>query len=881
MAAAIGRVQGQAGALGSQIQGLRRDSAALIGDLQRVDAQARAAADTLMRYRRTIETGSALPEKGWADTASLKQFIIDRTAAAGAPDVGRAFVTQFENELGASLPRRPVAAPAGDGPRIVRPATPGSPAPGTKPATLPPPAPGTPPPPTSPPVTPTTPVATPQPEPARRKAADVLGDPSPPPWPAGAPRRKAAEVIEARRAIDAQFRADGDEQLNLTNLKRRDLVTDSALQRSWREGTRTLRDHTKELQQAQVELRRYEAYQQQGVLYPNEAVAVERLRTRVGALRDAIQETSGRQTQIATEWERRGYSVRGDALSMARRPPGPLRTFMGGLGGGLGGGGGSVLGAGMGLLAGTLTPAGIAASLGLAIGAFGARSAETYEDTQRLIFDTGMRLGGGFGGLRRTAMGGLRGPLHLQFRESVGAVMALAMQTGQTDAGSVAAFARAYGLPVEATAQIIGQMGALGVMPRTRTERTVLPMPPRRGLETTPAAVMPAAAPRQEGLPSVGELVSELASKAWSVIAAGPGTAHSSDEVVALMRSRGAQAAALDPRAQARARFAELRERLHAERDPQNRRALREAMRRQWGRMTHRDVVERTVGRGLPEMIAGAYAASPYRGNNALMSAFLEQSGRLMQVQAAGGAPIIDFERMPAMLSAATRAYGADVNPAFGARLAGGVVQGIQQPQGDVLRGVALRAVMQLGRTLSPEQLAAFQNDPKIRQMTGGVGIDLRSYTGAQAAMQNAFSLPREQAQQVIRAIASSYRGLVGSGTEASRLFFTQMFGGKAALGIAGEHLFEQLLSAEGGRGGGDLVGQFKDLLGQAGGEGAPFLNDARITEVQTTVGAPLKQLGQGITEAVLDFADQIRDAQRVWEGGVPASQNSSSVLGP
>lgn len=880
MAAAIGRVQGQAGTLGSQIQGLRRDSQQLIADLQRVDSQARAAADTLLNYRRTVESGRTLPESGWKDTVQLKDFILHRTAAAGAPDVGRAFVSQFERELGGGA-QRAAAAPAAAGPRIHRPTPVAAPRTDQGPR----------------PLTPAERAdylgrgytedqldravllksGTLMVRPPRRAAApdddaapEIPTSPVAPPRGRRQPAAAAADDADAARASDGrqrQLERHDDALFRTEQRKRYHILTERQLRYEWDQTTRSLRQQERELDSTERVYRRLSSFRSKNMtLSAREAFALDsELPGRLADLRGGVRPLRLQRGLLEEEARARGHEVLGDRLYIAGqgRGPGLGRSFLGGLGGGFGGGSGSLIGGVGTFLAGTMTPAGIAAAMGLAVGAFGARSASTYEDTQRQVFGTGMRLGN-FSGLRSTAMGQLRGPLRLQFSESMGAIMALAMQTGRTDAGSVAALARAYGLPVEATAQLIGQMGAMGMMPGREVERRVT-----------------------HDVPNPEYSQAEVARR--NAYLAG---SH------AYLPGEG-DGSPLDTRRQREARqrrlseVGELRRRLAMATDPAARAYLQQQLHAR-GAMLEADVMplpprtirqagtERvSVGRGLPEMLAGAYRASPYRQNNALMSAFMEQAGHLMQIQGAGGAPIADFERMPAMLAAATQAFGSDVNPVFGARVAGGLAQGITQPKGDVLRGVALRSIMQMARQMSPEQLAAFQNDPRIRQMTGGVGIDLRSYTGATAAMQNAFALPREQGQQVLRAIAGSYRGLVGSGTEASRMFFTnQFFGGKAALGIAGESLFERLLSAEGGRGGEDLVGQFKELMDKAGSEKAPFELDARMADVETTVGAPLKQLGQGISTAVLDFADQIREAHRAWESGVPMTPAAGSSGG-
>lgn len=851
MAAAVGRVQTQAGALGQQVQGLRRDSSALIGDLQRVDSQARAAAETLTRYRREVESGKDLNDKQIGDVQGLKDFILQR----GGP-TGRAFVEAFERDLGKRVgssraPEDRAAAMAAP-PR--GPVLPRSPVAPPAPPPNPPSPPPTPPPPPPPPVEP--PAEPPQPpEP---------GAPRPPQPPEERQGRKAADVLSRRREIEEELETSAAAQQRATASKRIDLLTDRELQRQWRESGKALTEQSKALQQAQQEFKRLDAFKRAGVMLPTEVRAEQLITAKVAQLQTAIQDTHTAREQLAAEWQRRGYRVRGEHLSLASGGPGAGRSFLGGLGAGLGGSGG-LLGGMAGLMAGTMTPAGLAAAVGLAVGAFGARSAETYGETQRRVWEAGTRLGGGFLGLRRTAMEGLQGPLHLRFEETLGAMQAFAMQTGRTDMGSVAAFARAYGLPVEATAQLLGQMGSLGVLPDSRTmRRTVM-------REVANPAYGPAAARRDALLSGAAVYTPADVTGVRGERGTRAGGLTATQRGVAVLRESGVLATT-EERQRRLAEIGDLRRRLAATTDPAAR-AYLEAQLRERGAMLDVDLmplpprtVQRrsseayVVGRGLPEIMAAGYRATPYR-NNALMSAYLSQVGRLLQVQGAGGMPIMDFERMPGMLSAATRAFGPDVAPQFGAELAGGVARGITTPPGAVQRGIALRAIMRMGQQSG------------MRFSLPGVGeIDPRSFTGAQALMQNAFALPREQSQAVLRAIAGSYRGLVGSGTEASRMFFTQMFGGKAALGITADRLFEQLLDARPGADNGDLVGQFKKLMDEGAGEAAPLLNEARVTELQTTLGEPLKRLSQSLLDAVLDFADTIRGAQAAWESGVPMS---------
>lgn len=875
MTSAVGRIQTQAGSLSGQVQGLKQDSAALVGELKRVDAQARAAAETLAKYRSTVAAGGTLTEKQLSDVSGLKEFIVAR---GGAP--GQAFVSQFERELGGGAPQRTgadraaaMAAPP-RGPVLPRPAV-VAPMPDSgprglsaaeqaaylarggytaeqlararllKPGTL-----------YIPPEQQRKSRSSPPtdgqgPELPEQSVAPPSSAPAPPgssPRPASSTRDSAtAENVEALQRRDAAQRAFG--------------LTERALRAEWTTTTRQLREQSRELDKTEasyVRLKRIE--DDRGRLSSTQQRQLEELPTKITDLRQGFRALRVDRDVLAQEAGRRGYEVYGDRLfGPERSRAGALRSFMGGLGGGLGGGGGSLLGGAGGLLAGTMTPAGLAASLGLALGAFAVHSGDVHEQTQRGVFATGMRLGGGFGNLRRTATAGLHGPLKLQFAETLAAVQALAMQTGQTDASGVTALARAYGLPVEATAQLVGQMGAAGIMPRaTVTQRRIqIPGTPDRMVQL-PTPMQTLAAPFYAGATAVNTLtapgmpIRSMFRTALNLLADPFNTGKQLVQDGAI--SKGLAGAV----------------KLIA--DPANTSgAMARRMMSIPGRPAVDRVVETRTGRGLPEILASGYRSTGYT-NNALMSAYLQQVGNLIKTQGAGGAPIRDFDRMPSMLSAGIRMFGPDVAPQFGAELAGGVVRGITTPPGAVQRGVALRAIMQMGR----ETGRKFTLD--------GVGeVDPRSYTGATALMQNAFSLPDGQRQAVLRAVAGAYRGLVGKGTDASGQFFTKMFGGKAAMGLMADKGFEDLIDAKpGADGGGGLVDMFKKLTGDAGSEATPFMNDARIAELETKVGEPLKRLSQALTTAVMDFSDEIRNTQAAWETGTPqtpATQQSGGTF--
>jgi hypothetical protein len=280
-------------------------------------------------------------------------------------------------------------------------------------------------------------------------------------------------------------------------------------------------------------------------------------------------------------------------------------------------------------------------------------------------------------------------------------------------------------------------------------------------------------------------------------------------------------------------------------------------------------------GRDMADVIATAYQASAYHNlpperRDALAGAFIRNSLQVMQAQSEGGAPIADFDRAPTMLSAATRALGKDLPPEFAGEISGGLIHGLTSPPSDVARGVALRGIMDLGRNMSPEDREKFRA-ATTKNVDGG--IDLSSYSGSMAALQNAFSLPREQSNLITRKILESYRGVTGKGTESERQFFGQMFGGRMAPAITASRLADRVLDAEpGSEAEGGFLEKFRAKVEVAGMEAKPFEQDARTAEAAMAAGKDFKLIGETILDAVLDLSDKIRAARGVLDGGAPAS---------
>ncbi|MEO8602990.1 MAG: hypothetical protein ABI629_10465, partial [bacterium] len=288
MAAAIGRVSAQAGSLGAQVQGLQRDSASLVGELKRVDSQARAAAETLEKYRGQVAAGGTLSEKEFTDVPMLKQFVVQRGGA-----VGQQYVDQFERELGggpaarASQAQRPAAMAAP--PR-------GVPMPDTGPRPLTPPEraaylrdgqyteeqldrakmlkPGT----IMVPPAPRKPAAEVDEPPAPDEAVEPPGGAAAPPpnRPGPEPRqprpeqpRPAADVeADSQRAGEARRRQldrDSDALFRNEQRKRYQVLTERQLRYEWTETTRALRTQETELERTEMSYRKLDRLRQNRV----------------------------------------------------------------------------------------------------------------------------------------------------------------------------------------------------------------------------------------------------------------------------------------------------------------------------------------------------------------------------------------------------------------------------------------------------------------------------------------------------------------------------------------------------------------------------------------------------------------------------------------
>ncbi len=238
--------------------------------------------------------------------------------------------------------------------------------------------------------------------------------------------------------------------------------------------------------------------------------------------------------------------------------------------------------------------------------------------------------------------------------------------------------------------------------------------------------------------------------------------------------------------------------------------------------------------------------------------------GRYLDVHCRAGSLESRFLRYPKRQNVHCRAGSLE---SFGAQLSGGLVQGLQNPQDPVQRGLQMRAIMQLGRDMSPEDRAKFRKSTEA--IVPGGGIDITTYSGATAAMQNMSSLPDNQREPVMKAVMQAFTGVTGSGDLRAMALSNAFFGGKAAPGIALSRMWDKLnvggLSKEENA---QFAEMYQKLKKDAGGEGAPFTQDRQLELVETRVGV-LKRVSQSVKGTVLDFATDIEEASAIWNDRV------------
>ncbi|MBI4516710.1 MAG: hypothetical protein HY699_12935 [Deltaproteobacteria bacterium] len=260
---------------------------------------------------------------------------------------------------------------------------------------------------------------------------------------------------------------------------------------------------------------------------------------------------------------------------------------------------------------------------------------------------------------------------------------------------------------------------------------------------------------------------------------------------------------------------------------------------------------ERYATGGLPSMLHGAYGRSAWGGNDAFMSDYLSQYAQLVELQASGGAPVLDYGSTAERMAIASRLYGGDINPAISGRTVGAFMQVMAQPQNTALRAAQLRALMGL--------------DPTTRRLFADAGYDLGDYVGASAAMENVFSLPRELQTVALHAMAGGRYSLYGRGTAAERMALKGETG-SAYQALQLQKLFDQFVSAEPGTGQeGDLAEKLAKKLAESGPEAGALVIDAGKEKLAIAVTTGIKELGQSITDDVIQLADSIRQALAYW----------------
>lgn len=726
----------------------------------------------------------------------------------------------------------------------------------------------------------------PQPEaddagPLPSPADDIRPVPRPGPAPPREPRpddRGRALEEESSRVVDAMA-PEVEAHRRRAAIVRASAMNERELHREWRETQKLLTEQHRDLRQAEERFSTLDEYRKSGTinLSDREEFALDRLPGRIRDLREGMAQLRLEQEAMAEVGRSRGMVINdADQLVTPQQGGGGGGGMFGRVAGALGGAGGGGMGIGLGLrMFGTAATGGLLAAgilAGVEAFRFLNRSAETYEDTQRRIFDTGMRLGGGFDTLREQSQTALRGPLRITFEEQMQSRLALAMQMGQADAGGVQALARAYGLDVGATAGLIGRMGTLGAMPMSspvgRAPGRPAPVPM---LSTAPMA--------DDGTRI--SVDSRGASGSWGPPVE-PDTRSRTDRRFDVTNG---DAAAMADRAtdDAKAMASKALDWLGAlgggqfyADSPQPLASPRPQPGPQPGRptpATSATPAGRTGG-GIEDILARSYSASGLDqgpgGSNALMSSYMEHIGRLLEQQtAAGGAPLGNYEFGPAMMARAVDAFGdTGITPGaqlrFGAQMVGGMVQGLQAPQDTTQRGIQLRAIMQMGRGMTPEQLAEFRRSTEA-QAPGG-GLDPTTYTGAIATMQNMTSLDEPQRSQVMEAVLSGLTRVTGTGDMRAMTFSNMFYGGQAAPGIALNRVIEDLTRSDlSGEQRVDLNQQFRKLMEQAGSEGVPWAQDREMAGVETSVGR-IARIGQSIKQGLLDFATYIEDSQAMWD---------------
>lgn len=705
------------------------------------------------------------------------------------------------------------------------------------------------------------------------------------------PAERRAEG-ERRRSPDREARTEEARRVDETADEYRDLAASTRLtalssrelRYEWQQNVLELRAQGREIDRTVTELDRLQAKKKTA----KRDDEIERLVERRRDLQVGRTSLEGERDRLRQELESRGFRVGSGSILLGppdgrgaqeaalggQRPT--LRQLAGTVAGGAGLGGGSPGGLAISAALGWLNPWTAAATAAGMAGGYMFSDGGRANQLRRLVFDAGMRGGGGFQGIYDDALGGMSAPYFIRPEESIEARMALGTQTGRTDVQDIAALARAYGLPPGAVAAMIGRVGTLGALPRSARAqaggaRGDFRPPPRDRVAHSSPATLAAEEPPTPSDPNTGRVAARMlldAASAWNQ--RGPATAG---EVMRQGGNSGQQYArrflamfglgpGAEPSAPATTRDVPLTggEQFLGSVTSNERSTPTDGA---------RSPREGEPASGIAAILAGAYRSSAYRAlpsdrRDLLMQSFLQQWSRLSNVQqSAGGMPIRNWETVPAMLSTATRFFGPDISPEIPAARVGAFMEGFQRPRGPVMQGIQLRGIRDLAEQLSPEQRAEFQRN------TGG--IDLATHAGRIEAMQNTFSLPRREMEMVLRAQMAARRRVVGAGTEAEQWMIADAHtGGQMGPARDLQRLQNRLLYArEGSEDAGSLVDEIQRKMRASGDFGQLFRNELLGDEAAIRATDGIKALGQSIKGSVLELTRDVIEALDAWNSGV------------
>ncbi len=105
----------------------------------------------------------------------------------------------------------------------------------------------------------------------------------------------------------------------------------------------------------------------------------------------------------------------------------------------------------------------------------------------------------------------------------------------------------------------------------------------------------------------------------------------------------------------------------------------------------------------------------------------------------------------------------------------------VSNPRSEVQQGIELRGISELVKQMSPGELQGFRRatDQTLNPKSGLVpgGIDLTTYTGMTAAMQECTRLPQQYRLRILRALLDGIRRVTGKGGEGEAQFWRQATG--------------------------------------------------------------------------------------------------------